>query len=295
MANDAPQSGPVPVPLPGGALPPPAPPRPPVLYPDSDGKPMSDNTKQARWIVVLYGNLSALYRDRPDVFFAADLLWYAVEGQPGERTAPDVLVAFGRPKGDRGSYKQLEEGGTPVHVAFEVRSPNNTDEELADKQAFYEAHGVEEYYLYDPDTNRLSVFLRRGTALRREHKVDGFVSPRLGIRFEPSAQPEMAVYYPDGRRFLLFEELVALQQQTERERDDEKKRADDEKKRADQLQERADDAEKRLADVTKRADDAQKRAAALARLAELNRKARRGQATPDELAELERLEEQAGA
>src|SRR5262249_27021993 len=98
MANDAPQSRPVPVPLGGGPPPRPAPPRPPILYPDSDGKPMSDNTKQARWISMLYGNLSALYRGRPDVFVAADLLWYPVEGQPNERTAPDALVVFGRPK-----------------------------------------------------------------------------------------------------------------------------------------------------------------------------------------------------
>ena len=30
-----------------------------VIYPESDGKPMSDNTKQARWMTVLFGNLCA--------------------------------------------------------------------------------------------------------------------------------------------------------------------------------------------------------------------------------------------
>src|SRR5438876_11083775 len=34
-----------------------------VNYPDSDGRPMADNTKQARWITVLFGNLCALFRD----------------------------------------------------------------------------------------------------------------------------------------------------------------------------------------------------------------------------------------
>ncbi len=85
-----------------------SPPPRPVIYPERDGKPMADNTKQARWIVVLYDNLLALFADRPDVFVAADNLWYPVEGEPEVRAAPDVYVVFGRPKGDRGSYKQWE-------------------------------------------------------------------------------------------------------------------------------------------------------------------------------------------
>src|SRR5262249_50347025 len=127
------------------------PPGSPVEYPDSDGKPMADNTKQARWIVVLFGNLAALFRARDDVVVACDLFWYPVEGSPEVRVAPDVLVVFGRPKGDRGSYKQWEEGGVPLTVVFEILSPGNTWTEMDDKYAFYEEHGVEEYYVYDPD------------------------------------------------------------------------------------------------------------------------------------------------
>ena len=67
-----------------------------IEYPSCDGKPMSDNTKQARWITVLYGNLLALYRDRKDVFVAADNLWYPVENRPDLRNAPDVYVVFGK-------------------------------------------------------------------------------------------------------------------------------------------------------------------------------------------------------
>ena len=74
-----------------------------ILYPDSDGKPISDNTKQFRWIMLCKIGLDALFADREDVFVAGDLLWYPVQGQPKIRQAPDVLVAFGRPKGDRSS------------------------------------------------------------------------------------------------------------------------------------------------------------------------------------------------
>src|SRR5262249_10159290 len=114
-------------------IPPPL--RGPSLYPESDGKPLADNTKQARWIVVLFGNLSALFRAVEEVFIAADLLWYAVEGFPEVRIAPDVLVVFGRPKGDRGSYRQWEEDNIPVTVAFEVLSPSNDYQEMIDKLA----------------------------------------------------------------------------------------------------------------------------------------------------------------
>jgi Uma2 family endonuclease len=225
-----------------------------IIYPDSDGKPMADNTKQARWIVVFFGNLSALLHARLDVFVAMDLLWYPVEGEPLIRNAPDILVVFGRPKGDRGSYKQWEEDGVPLTVVFEILSPGNTVIEMDDKQAFYEEYGVDEYYLYDPDSNRLKVFLRRGDVLRRVRPVDGFVSPRLGIRFDLSG-PEMVVRGPDGQPFRTFEEVVAARN-----------------------------------DAEQRADDAERRAEQAERLAELSRKALRGQASPEELQELDRLE-----
>jgi Uma2 family endonuclease len=233
--------------LPSATLPPVAGPlpAPPIHYPESDGEPMADNTRQFRWIVVLFGNLAALFRKRDDVFVGGNLFWYPLEGHPEVFVAPDVLVVFGRPRGDRGSYKQWEEGNVPLTVVFEVLSPGNTFPEMADKHAFYEEHGVEEYYVYDPDNNRLFAYRRQGEVLRRVQPLEGFVSPRLGIRFDLSGN-EMVVFGPAGR-FRTFEELQAAHEE---------------------LHQRA------------------------ARLAELSRKARGGQATPEELQELERLEQQ---
>jgi Uma2 family endonuclease len=72
-----------------------------IIYPDGDGQPMADNTKQFRWIVTIKENLDLLFAENPDVFVAGDLLWYPVQGRPNIRVAPDILVAFDRPKGDR--------------------------------------------------------------------------------------------------------------------------------------------------------------------------------------------------
>lgn len=47
----------------------------PDLYPESDGKPMADNTLQYHWIVRLVTNLKHLFQGKT-VFVAGDLLWY---------------------------------------------------------------------------------------------------------------------------------------------------------------------------------------------------------------------------
>ena len=192
-----------------------------LLYPDDNGEPMSDNTLQFRWIVTLQGGLDAMFSADPNVFVAGDLLWYPVEGQPKVRAAPDAMVAIGRPKGYRGSYKQWVEGNVPPQVVFEVLSPNNRPDEMAKKLLFYEAHGVQEYYLYDPDLVTLAGYLRdRAGQLGELPVMDGHVSPLLGIRFELA--DELVVSRPDGQRFLNYLELVeqneARQLETTRER-----------------------------------------------------------------------------
>jgi Uma2 family endonuclease len=120
---------------------------PAVVYPDSDGMPMAENTLQYEWIVTIKGGLDAIFAHEPNAFVAGDLLWYPVEGNPKIRIAPDAMVAIGRPKGYRGSYKQWEEGGLAPQVVFEVLSPGNRLAEMIRKFQFYDQYGVEEYYI----------------------------------------------------------------------------------------------------------------------------------------------------
>jgi Uma2 family endonuclease len=186
--------------------------QPPIEYPDRDGLPMSDNTLQFRWIVTIEGNLEALYGDRPNVFVAGDLLWYPIEGKPQIRSAPDTMVVFGRPKGDRGSYMQWREGGIAPQVAFEVLSPGNRPGEMDRKFEFYDRYGVEEYYLYDPEGLGLAGWIRREGHLQPIDEMHGWVSPRLDIRFDLSGD-ELVIYRPDGQRFLTFAEMMVQREQ----------------------------------------------------------------------------------
>lgn len=191
------------------------------LYPSSDGQPMAENGLQYRWIVTIQGNLDDMFRERPHVFVAADNLIYPVEGRPEICQAPDVYVAFGRPKGDRGSYIVFEEGGIFPQVIFEIRSPSNTSRDMARKLLFYDEYGAEEYYDYDPNRNRLRGYHRTKAGLDDIPAMNGYISPLLGIRFDTSGR-ELVIYRPTGERFLTFQEVadaqVAAQNRAEAER-----------------------------------------------------------------------------
>ena len=178
-----------------------------VIYPESDGQPIADNTIQLRWILTILGELDSQFIEEPDVFVAGDLLWYPVEFHPEISAAPDVLVAFGRPKGDRGSYKQFEEGGIAPQVAFEILSPSNRAAAMREKYKFYEKYGVEEYYIYDPERGTLKGYLRSGGDLVEIPSMRGWVSPRLKIRFE-MVQGDLEIQHPDGRQFAYHTEIV---------------------------------------------------------------------------------------
>jgi Uma2 family endonuclease len=185
-----------------------------IVYPDSDGQPMADNTEQFEWIVLLKENLECLFAQEANVFVGGDLLWYPVEGHPEIRVAPDVMVALGRPKGKRGSYRQWQENNQPPQVVFEILSPGNTFKAMTKKLKFYDHYGVEKYYIYNPDTNELTGLERCQGELTVIEDTAHWVSPRLGIRFELTPE-RLQVYCPDGRPFLSTVELAA---QTEQER-----------------------------------------------------------------------------
>jgi Uma2 family endonuclease len=225
----------------------------PIVYPESDGLPMADNTKQFDAIVFLKTNLD----DRLPDFVAGDLFWYPVEGHPEIVVAPDVLVCLGRPKGARGSYRQWEEDGIAPKVVFEVLSPNNTVPEMLRKAAFYATHGVDEFYVYDPDTiwgwGQI-----RGDDGQTFHvdNLDGWTSPLLGIRFDLSGDT-LSVTDRQGKP---FESTLALRDRAAAA----DARAEAEAQRAEAEAQRAEAEAQRAEAEAQRADAAAKRAEALA-------------------------------
>ncbi|MCS7300640.1 MAG: Uma2 family endonuclease [Fimbriimonadales bacterium] len=246
-------------------------PPPDIEYPETDGQPMANNTIQAEVMMTLKENLEAMFRHRNDVFIAIDLFWYPVKGNNQERTAPDVMVVFGRPKGHRRSYKQWEEDGIAPQVVFEVVSESNSETELEGvKKDFYEQHGAEEYYIYNPDTGRWKGFLRRGGKLQEITEMEGWVSPRLGIRFGVGHEADPGVYDTEGNRFPAYLELrEALEQAIERERqraEQERRLREQERQRAEQERQRAEQERQRAEQERQRAEQAQAELERLKRL-----------------------------
>jgi len=195
---------------------------PQVLYPDSEGQPMADNTVQYRWIVRLVSNLKRLLKDQL-AFVAGDLLWYPVqvETPPTPAQAPDVMVVMGRPTVDRGSYKQWEEDNIAPQVVFEILSPSNSAREMLIKQAFYGKYGVLEMFFYDPESYDFWGLIRPSA----DHDFTPIMamnfpwtSPTLGIRFE-LFESGLEVFYPNGDRFKDPEDVIEERDRLQQERD----------------------------------------------------------------------------
>jgi hypothetical protein len=212
---------------------------------------------------MIEGGLDALFADNPNVFVAGDLLWYPVEGKPSICTAPDAMVVFGRPKGDRRSYLQWQEGNLPPQVTFEVLSHTNTAAEMKRKLQFYERHGVDEYYLYDPDRGTLNGWLRDGDTLVEIGDMQHWISPRLNIEFQLQ-DGELVIYGPDGTRFATYVELAEQVEQERLQRESAQQQALQERLRAEQERRRAEQERERAEQERERAEQERERAERLA-------------------------------
>src|SRR5262249_13897239 len=114
------------------------------------------------------------------------------------------------------------------------RSPGNTIAVMTRKFRFYERHGVAEYYLYDPDTGELSGWQRQGATLEEIEPMEGWISPRLGIRFE-LVRGELQLYRSDGERFATYVDLMEQREQERQRAEQERQRAEQEHQRAERL------------------------------------------------------------
>src|SRR5207245_9533224 len=104
-----------------------------------------------------------------------------------------------------------------------------------------------EFYIYDPDREDLSGFRRNAQGILEEiPQMNGWVSPRLGIRFVME-KGEFRLYRPDGRPFHTFLEIMQQREEAVKRAEQESKRAEQESKRAEQEAKRAEQEAKRAA------------------------------------------------
>jgi Uma2 family endonuclease len=120
-----------------------------VYYPESDNTPMGETEIHVRESLYLLEALDWQLREVPDVYVAANMFFYYVQGDPRAVVAPDVFVARGVPRGVRRIYKLWEEGQVPCLIV-EVTSDSSRDDDVVKKKALYQQLGVEEYIVHDP-------------------------------------------------------------------------------------------------------------------------------------------------
>ncbi len=240
---------------------------PDVFYPESDGMPMADNALQFRWMSLLRWNAEALLRHDRYVLISADHLIYPVRGNPLIRIAPDVYIAYGPEKGDRGSYRVWEEGNVFPQVIFEVYSPSNTHAEMQLKREFCALYGAEEFYIIYPEyPNDAEAWLRSGENFVRVPEINGFASPRVGFRFVLE-DGLLTVFGPDGREWKSPDVALCELEDAENDLESEHERAEKERTRAESEREfaqyertRAERESKRAESESKRAESESKRA-----------------------------------
>ncbi len=214
--------------------------------PDSDGEPL-----ETSWHWLQIGFLAAIlhhhFRGRTDFYTGCNMFLYYSLHQALNRDyrGPDFFfvnnVDGTRP---RRSWIVWEEDGRFPNVIVELLSPTTADEDRTTKKTIYErTFHTPEYFLYDPDTQKLEGFRlstkKRYRALRpNEHGWLWSEQLQLWIGFWDGT------YLNYTGRWLRFydaeRQLVPIAAEAER------LRADQEKGRADQEKERADAAEAEL-------------------------------------------------
>ena len=201
------------------------------------------------------------YRDRADVYVAANLFIYYEEGNRDAAVAPDVFVVLGAPGHERHSYRLWQEPKGPDFV-LEVTSRRTWREDQGRKRKLYRMLGVCEYWQYDPTGDYLQPRLQglrlvggryrriteRGSAEGRQE----LYSRVLGLELRETER---------GFRFhdpVAGDDLLSLTEHSEaRQRAERRwKRAEQERRQAEQERRRErQEAEARIAELEARLRD----------------------------------------
>jgi Uma2 family endonuclease len=212
-----------------------------VIYPDSDGQPMTESDATRHYLLYCVETLRLYFRSRQNIYVSGNLFIYYEEGNNNVSISPDVFVIFGVSNRDRRSYKTWEEGGKLPSFILEVTSRTTKRRDEVEKPALYASLGVAEYFQYDPTGDYLKPQLKAsrlvdGTyqSLLLQWAKDGtsyIHSTVLGLDLQlQSSEPSMLAVVPlpqelrfydpqTGLKLLSREELEQAKERVEQERD----------------------------------------------------------------------------
>jgi Uma2 family endonuclease len=179
-----------------------------IEYPETDGLPMAETDLHRKIMTYVIERLSARYASRKDVYVSGNLLVYYEEGQWGVSLAPDCMVVFGVPPGDRRIFKTWEEGKYPS-VVIEITSRATQFEDMFKKLRIYEqTWKVKEVFLFDPTQDYLKPSLlgyrlSRGEYVQLKTSNGRLVCRELGITLERDKRRLILRDSKSGKELLL--------------------------------------------------------------------------------------------
>jgi Uma2 family endonuclease len=204
---------------------------PTIIYPDSDGEPMGETEFHVIAILHLYDTLRHFFRDRVDVYVAANMFLYYEEGNPDARKAPDVMVIKGVDKHKRRTFKTWEEHAAPW-VVFVITSKSSWLEDLVSKSALYAWLGVVEYFLFDPLREYLDQSLQGFRLTGKEytpipaHADGSLFSAELGVWLRPEGDLLRIIDPQTGKAMPALDEAILQAEQEAQRAEQEAQRAD---------------------------------------------------------------------
>ncbi|MEL6136330.1 MAG: Uma2 family endonuclease [Cyanobacteria bacterium J06628_6] len=144
----------------------------PVIYPESDGKPLAESDPTRDYLLYSVEALRLYFRGRSNVYVSGNLFIYYEEGNPKAVLAPDVFVIFGVSNRKRRIYQSWKEGDKLPAFVLEVTSKTTRKQDQETKPQLYASLGVQEYFQYDPTADYLN------PQLQADYLVDGNYQPQ---------------------------------------------------------------------------------------------------------------------
>jgi Uma2 family endonuclease len=209
--------------------------------------------------------LQWLFHDR-QIGIISNVNFYQTDNPTETPISPDLAVVDGLPQDrkpeDKSSY-YIGENSPPPRVAFEIASKETWRQDLEEKPAKYNALGVNEYFVFDP--NEQTIWTRQW---RRHNRLIGWRKNPPSGQYELLVKDEVGrlwseelaswlvvegewlrLYTAEGQRRLTEAEALHLRVEAERQRAEiEKRKAEAERQRAAAQEQRAE----KLAEMLKK-------------------------------------------
>lgn len=150
-----------------------------------DGEPM-ESPRHREQASLLLECLYHHWRDRTDVFAAANMAFYFSETQArsNDFRAPDLMVVLDTAARERRAWVVWSEDGRRPNVIVELLSDTTRDVDRGSKKRVYEKLGIPEYFLVDPFTAAMEGFRITGSVYRpiAPDPAGRLASEELGLR-----------------------------------------------------------------------------------------------------------------